>query len=93
MDTQLLDAIAHAKKHISPKAYPIHHIHGDRWIYGFDGHPFLFVVADSQVTQLGLAILVIEATAVCRAMQVASETHQALANLSLRETPTQGGVQ
>ena len=43
MDTQLLDAIAHAKKHISPKAYPIHHIHDDRWIYGFDGHPFLFV--------------------------------------------------
>ena len=93
MDTKLLDAIAHAKKHISPKAYPIYHIHDDRWIYGFDGHPFLFVVADSQVTPLGLAILVMKATTVGRAMQVATEIHQALANLSLRETPTQGGVQ
>lgn len=68
MDTKLLDAIAHTKKHILPKAYPIHHVHGDRWICGFDGHPLLFVVADLEETQLSLAILIIEATAVGRAM-------------------------
>ena len=87
MDTDLLDAIAHAQRHIAPKAYPVHHLHGDRWLYGFEDYPYLYVVADSRVTQLGLAILIIEAGAVARAIQVGAETQAVLEPFRLRDLP------
>ena len=87
MDTEMIDAIMHAQKHIAPKAYPIHHLHGDRWLYGFEGLPFLFVVADSKVTQLGLAVLIIEAGAVARAIEVAAQTQAVLEPFRLRDLP------
>lgn len=92
MDTQQIDAVAHARKHIAPKAYPVHHLHGDRWLYGFEGYPFLYVVADSRVTQLGLAILIIEAGAVARAIEVAAQTQAVLEPFRLQDMPPPTGI-
>lgn len=85
MDTQQIDAVLHAQKHIAPRAYPVHHLHDDRWLFGFDGYPFLFVVADSKVTQLGLAVLIIEAAAVARAIEVAAQTQAVLEPFRLQD--------
>lgn len=92
MTPKHLDAIEVARK-IATTAYPLHEIHDDRWLFGFDGQPHLFVVASSRVTLLGLALLIVEQTAVARAMQVASDTHETLAAMTLRDLPTQGGEQ
>lgn len=92
MDNQFEIAIDVAKK-IAVTAYPITEMHEDRWLFGFDAQPRLFVVASSRVTILGLAVLVVEQIAVARAMQVASDTQQALAGISLRDLPPVGGMQ
>jgi hypothetical protein len=77
MDNSFVEAIDQAKP-IAAKAYPIAEIHSDRWLFGFDNQPYLFVVAPATVSQLGLCVLIVEQTAVARSIEVAVKTQQAI---------------
>lgn len=86
------NAFLEAQRIAINSAYRSHEIWEDRWLWCFDV-PDLFVVADRNATPKALAVLIVEQAAIHRAQHTNDWAKQALAALTLRETPTKGGVQ
>jgi hypothetical protein len=92
MNNDFLKAINEAML-IAKSAYALYEVIEGRRLYGFEALPSMYVVGAPNITELGLSVLIVEQAAITQAQRATDFATQALNAVSLRETPTQGGVQ